>query len=137
MKIIEWEEKFSVGIKEIDEQHKVLVDILDELYLAMLKARGNEVIEATLDKVIRYTKNHFSTEELLFKKYSYPEEKPHKAEHDAMLKKVDAFRRDFKNGKLIGVDLMHFLKNWFVEHLQTTDYRYVKFFKGVGVSTLP
>lgn len=137
MKIIEWDEKFSVGIKEIDDQHKVLVEILDELYLAMLKARGNEVVEATLDKVIRYTKSHFSTEELLFKKYSYPEEKLHKAEHDAMLKKVDAFRRDFKNGKLIGVDLMHFLKKWFVEHLQTTDYRYVKFFKGVGVSTLP
>ena len=136
MKIIEWDEKFSVGIKEIDDQHKVLVDILDELYLAMLKARGNEVIEATLDKVIRYTKTHFSTEELLFKKYSYPEENPHKAEHDAMLKKVDAFRRDFKNGKLIGVDLMHCLKKWFVEHLQTTDYRYVEFFKGVGVSTL-
>lgn len=137
MKIIEWDEKFSVGIKEIDDQHKVLVDILDELYYAMLKARGNEVIETTLKKLVQYTKTHFTTEELLFKKYSYPEEKAHKAEHDAMLKKVAAFRQDFKNEKLIGVDLMHFLNKWFVEHLQTTDYRYVNFFKGVGVSTLP
>ncbi|MFA6283667.1 MAG: bacteriohemerythrin [Desulfurivibrionaceae bacterium] len=137
MKIIEWDEKFSVGIKEIDDQHKVLVDILDELYYAMLKARGNEVIETTLEKLVQYTKTHFNTEELLFKKYSYPEEKAHKAEHDAMLKKVAAFRQDFKNEKLIGVDLMHFLNKWFVEHLQTTDYRYVNFFKGVGVSTLP
>ncbi|MFA6464501.1 MAG: bacteriohemerythrin [Desulfurivibrionaceae bacterium] len=137
MKIIEWDEKFSVAIKEIDDQHKVLVDILDELYYAMLKARGNEVIETTLEKLVQYTKTHFNTEELLFKKYSYPEEKAHKAEHDAMLKKVAAFRQDFKNEKLIGVDLMHFLNKWFVEHLQTTDYRYVNFFKGVGVSTLP
>ena len=137
MKIIEWEDKLSVGIKEIDDQHKVLVEILDELYYAMLKARGPEVIETTLEKVIQYTKTHFATEERLFKKYSYPEEKAHKAEHDAMLKKVNAFHRDFKNGKLIGVDLMQFLNKWFVEHLQTTDYRYVNFFKGVGVSTLP
>ena len=137
MKIIEWEERFSVGIRDIDDQHRVLVEILDELYNAMLKAKGNEVIETTLEKVIQYTKTHFSTEELLFKKYGYPEEKAHKEEHDAMLKKVAAFQRDFKNGKFICVDLMHFLKKWFVEHLQTTDYRYVKFFKGVGVSKLP
>ncbi len=137
MKIIEWNEKFSVGIKEIDDQHRVLVDILDELYYAMLKARGNEVIETTLAKLVQYTKTHFATEELLFKKHSYPEEKAHKAEHDAMLKKVAAFRKDFENGKLIGVDLMHFLNKWFVEHLQTTDYRYVNFFRGIGVSTLP
>lgn len=137
MKIIAWKETFSVGIKEIDDQHRVLVDILDELYYAMLKAKGIELVESTLEKVIQYTKTHFATEELLFKKYSYPEEKGHKAEHDAMLKKVMAFQRDFKNGQLIGVDLMHFLNKWFVEHLQTTDYRYVKFFKEKGVSTLP
>lgn len=137
MKIIEWDDKFSVGIKEIDDQHRVLIDILDELYYAMLKGRGSELIGTTLERVIQYTKTHFTTEELLFKKYNYPEEKEHKAEHDAMLKKVDAFQKEFKNGKLIGVDLMQFLTKWFVEHLQTTDYRYVKFFREIGVSTLP
>ncbi|MDG4475774.1 bacteriohemerythrin [Thiovibrio frasassiensis] len=137
MKIIEWHEKFSVGIKEIDDQHKDLIEILDALYYAMLKAKGSELVETTLEKVLQYTKTHFATEELLFKKYSYPEEKAHKAEHDAMLKKVMAFQRDFTNGELIGVDLMQFLNSWFVEHLQTTDYRYVEFFKKKGISTLP
>ena len=39
----------------------------------------------------------------------------------AMFKKVNSFQKEFKNGKLIGVDLMQFLNKWFVEHLQTTD----------------
>ncbi|MGV1100183.1 bacteriohemerythrin [Thiovibrio sp. JS02] len=136
VRIIEWDQKFSVGIKEIDDQHKVLTEILDDLYNAMLKAKGREVAQATLDRLFTYTKTHFTTEERLFKKYCYPEEEKHKAEHEAMLKRLNKFQRESKDGKAISVDLMLFLKGWFIDHLQTTDHRYVEFFKQKGVSDL-
>ncbi len=137
VRIIDWDAQFSVGIKEIDEQHQVLVEILDDLYNAMLKAKGKEVAQETLDRLFAYTRSHFATEERLFKKYCYPEEQEHKAEHDGMLNRLNKFQRDFKDGKLISVDLMLFLKEWFVNHLQTTDHRYIDFFREKGVADLP
>lgn len=134
VKIIQWEEGFSVGVKEIDEQHKELVAILDDLYNAMLKAKGKEILEVTLQRLTDYTAKHFAMEERLFKKYNYPEARAHKAEHDAMLRKLTKFKKEHKRGELVGVDLMNFLKDWFINHLQTTDYRYVPFFKEVGLA---
>ncbi|MFZ5776290.1 MAG: bacteriohemerythrin [Thermodesulfobacteriota bacterium] len=137
MAIFAWKNEYEVGIEEIDRQHRELVAILDDLYTAMLNARGVEQVESTLERLTQYTKNHFATEERLFKKHAYPEEREHAAEHAAMLARVAKFRREHQHGKAVGVELMHYLKGWFVEHLQTTDHRYVPFFRALGVAKEP
>jgi len=132
-----WREEYSVGIKEIDEQHKQWVNILNELGTALLEFKGHEVVESVLKRLINFTREHFATEERLFKKYNYPEEKAHKAEHDKLLEKVSKFQQDYDRGhKMVGVDLMEYLKNWFKDHVQTTDYRYAPFFKELGVNKI-
>ncbi len=135
VQIIEWQDEYSVGIEEVDAQHKELVAILDDLYNALLKAQGAEVVGSTLERLTEYTRNHFATEERLFKKYSYPEEQEHKKEHGEFLQKLNSFIKEHERGnKLIGVDLVHFVRDWFEDHFKVTDYRYSSFFKEVGVA---
>lgn len=137
MAIFAWKDEYSVGIEEIDQQHRQLVGILDELYTAMLKARGAEQVEATLERLFAYTREHFATEERLFRKHCYPEEREHAAEHAALIARLTKFRKEHQRGKPVGVELMLSIKEWFVEHLQTTDHRYVGFFRSVGVARQP
>ncbi len=132
-----WRDEYSIGIKEIDEQHKRWVDILNELGTALLEFKGPEVAESVLKRLFDFTMEHFATEERLFKKYNYPEEKEHKAEHAKLLAKVAKFKKEFARGnKMVGTDLMEYLKNWFKDHVLTTDYRYVPFFKELGVNRI-
>ena len=137
IKVFDWKEEYSVGVKELDAQHQKLVAILDELNSALLKAKGAEISGPIIDRLAAYAKEHFATEERLFKKYNYPEERQHKAEHNSFLTQLNKFRKEYDRGnKLVAVDLMQFVKKWFVDHLQTTDYRYVPFLKEHGISSL-
>ena len=63
MALIEWNDEYSVKVKEIDQQHMKLVNLINELHLAMKEARGREVVGKILTDLISYTKFHFSTEE--------------------------------------------------------------------------
>ena len=135
IEIFSWSDKDSVGIKEIDEQHKQLMGILNELGTALLEFKAPEVIDAVFEKVFDYTREHFATEERLFKKYNYPEEEKHKVEHDQMIAKVAQFKKEYDRGnKMIGTALMDFLKQWCKDHMKVTDYRYISFFKELGVT---
>lgn len=130
VKVFDWKEEYSVGVREIDAQHQELVAILNELNGALLKAKGAEISGPIIARLAEYAARHFADEERLLKKYAYPEERQHKAEHDSFLARLGKFRKEYERGnKLVAVDLMQFVKQWFVDHLQTTDYRYASFLK--------
>lgn len=136
--VFAWKKEYSVEIPEIDAQHRQLVAILEDLNRAMRKAEGHKVLEVILDRLQQYATEHFATEERLFKKYRYPEEEDHKREHDEFLIKLAACRKAaFRNGKLSSTELMQLIEQWFVDHMQTTDYRYVPFFQEVGNVSVP
>ena len=67
MAFFNWEDRFSVGIAEIDMQHQKLVQMLNELYDAMKAGKGNDVLGKVLNGMIQYTASHFATEERYMK----------------------------------------------------------------------
>ena len=71
MSFIKWSEDYSVGIEKIDMQHKKLVSYINELHDAMKDGQSNSVIGDILNKLVKYTKEHFSTEEEYMQKYNY------------------------------------------------------------------
>ena len=74
---VEWEDKYSVGIKKIDNQHKKLIEIINRLYYS----RGNRphtVLGKTIQELIEYTKTHFTDEERLMRENGYPDYQAHK-----------------------------------------------------------
>jgi hemerythrin len=134
MNLINWNDDLSVHIKEIDEQHRKLIDMINNLHSAMGSGRGNEAMGKVLAGLVDYTKTHFATEERLMAKHTYSGYLSHKAQHDALTKQVIDLYTKFQEGKaMVTVEVMNFLKDWLTKHIQDSDKKYGPFLNGKGV----
>ena len=135
MALMEWTDDLSVSVKEIDEQHKKLIGLINSLHAAMLAKQGKQVLEKTIEELAAYTVYHFKTEENYMQKFAYPQYYFHKKEHDAFVKKVGDFQADFSSGKLgLSVEIMNFQKDWVTNHIKGTDKGYSATFHKNGLN---
>jgi len=135
--LIKWSDSYSVGYPEIDNQHIKLVNLINKLYDAFSEGKVSSVIEPILNEMIEYTDYHFKNEEKLFEKYQYPEKEEHKKIHGEFIKKAYSFLASHKNGDvLFTYDLMNFLRDWLVSHIQDSDREYTNYFKGKNIIEL-
>lgn len=135
MDLITWNEALSVNIKEINDQHKKLINMINDLNSAMGSGKGKEIMGNVLTGLVDYTKNHFATEEGLMQKYLYPGYLTHKAEHDKLTQQVLDIVTKFKEGKsIVTVEVMNFLKNWLSNHIQAVDKKYTSHLNAKGVA---
>ena len=95
-----WKDSYSVNVKSIDEQHKKLVSIINELNNAMLYEKGRSVIGKVLKDLVDYTVSHFDYEEKLMEKNGYSDLENHKQIHKDLLKTVGKFMMNFLVEKL-------------------------------------
>lgn len=134
MPLISWEDRFSVGIRQLDQHHKALVGMVNELHDAMKAGRGHQIIDGIVGRLVSYTRNHFAAEEQLFDRYAYPEAEEHRREHEALLAKVDQWRRDLAAGrKGITLEVANSLRDWLLHHILESDKKYGPFLKSKGV----
>lgn len=130
MELVEWDEKFSVGIREIDAQHKKLFRIINSVFEGITENRTHEVVKAALDDIIDYTRYHFSTEERLFEKYKYPDAEQHKKQHMDLLEQVTNLQSQFaEDAPGVSVELLDLLTRWLQEHILHHDQHYAPFLK--------
>ena len=131
---LQWDEKYSVGVKEIDNQHKRFIEIMNSLYAAVYNGESGEKLAEVLLNLADYKENHFATEEKYFDLYQYENAVEHKAEHQKLREKVAAFYKKFQEGDVdVAGDLMEFLENWLVDHLINQDQKYIECFKKNGL----
>ena len=125
MAFYEWQEKMSVGIQEMDDQHKKLIAIINHLHEAMVLGQGKAEVGKILDEMLEYTKFHFTAEEKLMEKYNYLGLSAQKIEHNAFIKKTQTFQTDFNSGKLaLSLEISTFLKDWLNNHIMVNDKKY-------------
>jgi hemerythrin len=132
-----WSNSYSVGVQEIDEQHKLLIEILNELIAFVYNSPGNENLDirATIDKIVKYKTVHFETEEKYFKQFNFEGADEHIQKHREFNEKVSELLQEFqKNGKKSELsELVDFMENWFTDHLLHMDQKYIKCFKENGL----
>lgn len=134
MAFIEWSDKLSINVADVDNQHKKLIAMINELFDAMKTGKTNDVIRPILEGMVSYAKDHFAYEERFFSQYGYPSTAEHVAEHKKFIDQLNQFIRDFKEGKLtLSLDLLNFLKSWLSGHILGTDKKYVSFFHEKGL----
>jgi len=136
MALFDWNEKFSVNVREIDDQHKVLVNYLNNLWDAMKNGKGRNVLGEVLDGMIRYTFIHFATEEKYMQKFGYPDFGTHKIEHDKLTQKAIEIQKHFQEAPgevTLTIETMKFLKDWLSKHILVTDKKYSSFFNENGL----
>jgi hemerythrin len=134
MTIMTWSDALSVNIKEIDDQHKKLVSMVNQLHAAMLKGEGKTVVGPILAELTAYTVYHFSTEEEYMEKYAYPNLHSHRLEHQRFVKRVGEFKTSY-DAETIGLsnEVMHFLADWLKDHIQGTDKKFSPYFNSKGL----
>lgn len=134
MPLVAWSQRYSVNIKEMDEQHKVLIGMINDLHDALKKGEGRQVTSGILQKMIEYAAMHFSLEERYMIKYDYPDFSSHKKKHTAFVEKVLGFQRDLNGGSVtVSLEVMKFLMEWLLEHIRHTDMKYSPFFNERGL----
>jgi hemerythrin len=131
---IKWDASYSVGIAEIDQQHQMLISMINELSDSVSQVRGREAQEKVLNGLTSYAKEHFATEERYFDKYAYPWSVTHKAEHAAFTQKVLQFAQDYTAGKAgLNSQILTFLSDWLKNHIISKDKTYSYFFTMKGL----
>ena len=135
MDFVVWNDKFSVKIASIDEQHKKLVATINELYNAMKAGKTKEQMGKILGDLVDYTKYHFSYEEKLMERAGYKDIVEHKKQHVAFVDKISQTCANYNSGKLLlSIDIFNFLQDWLVHHIQGTDQKYSQIMLDNGIS---
>ncbi len=126
MPIMTWNNQLSVDIGEIDDQHKILIELINRLNDAMKVGKGKEVIGGIIKELENYTITHFSKEEKYFDKFGYNEAASHKAQHKKFISDVKNFREQYESGTFgVAISTMAFLSDWLKNHIMITDKKYV------------
>lgn len=134
MSFITWNDSYSVGVVLIDNQHKRLINIINELSDAMGAGKGKDVLGKVLQELIQYVNTHFKTEEDYMVKYSYPEYEAHRYEHEKLTDEIKRFYEDFNAGRaLLTIQIMNFLRNWLMDHIVVKDKKFGKFLNEKGM----
>ena len=129
----EWSSFVELGVVKVDNQHRILIDYLNELNDFVKNNNERWVIGHVLDGLLEYTQYHFKEEEGLMDKYGYPSEEGHKHIHEGFIDKVlDVRKRYIHCEDNIGQELLEFLKKWLVEHILQNDRSLCQYIRDRG-----
>ena len=124
---LEWGPNWVSGHAEVDADHKMLVQYVNELNQAMLKGVGQDVAAGILNKLVQYTVDHFAREEAIWTQGGLKSLAEHKRIHADLVAKVGKFQQEFLAGKAtLTAELMSFLREWLINHVFETDKAGVK-----------
>ncbi|MCL2440946.1 MAG: bacteriohemerythrin [Treponema sp.] len=130
--LITWSNQLSCGITLIDEQHKRLVELVNEMFDHVT---GNDVQEhdyfnRVIQETVKYIKIHFTTEEKILLVTEYRGYIEHKKEHERFIKAVLENIRDYETGRRITLSTFtRFLKDWILSHIALVDRQYFEYLR--------
>ncbi len=128
MPIIKWRDSFSVGVQKFDDEHKLLINIINEMFLIVRDQKSIDHLNVLINKLIQYTQVHFTEEEDAMEKAGYPALDEHKAIHGNLLNDVTVFKERVENGEEEAItNFYHFLRDWLLTHIIEEDMRYKPF----------
>ena len=131
---VEWKDEYSVGIDSIDQQHKKLLNLINQLQTAVDYSTGDQFEREALDELVEYTKTHFTYEEGLMRDNDYPDFEPHKLQHEKMFEKVREVLAEYEQDQDTAMtNAVDYLKDWLINHINGTDKEYSSYLIGKGV----
>jgi len=129
-----WDEKFSVGIQSIDNQHKEIFKYLNLLLEALKQGKGSVATIQIVQELERYALVHFQKEEFFFIRFNYSGSANHITEHQLFIQKVNNLKSELKTGNVgLAFNLLTFLKDWIEHHILVVDKQYSECFRQNGL----
>jgi hemerythrin-like metal-binding protein len=126
--LFKWKNDFSVGIKELDDQHKSFFDILNRLGEAAGGNKGMEIVGPVLQELNEYSRHHFTEEENWLKVIVYPGLQYQQKQHEFFISQVTDLQGRYTRGDAnIPLSTVEFLRDWLLSHILETDKKYGTF----------
>jgi hemerythrin-like metal-binding protein len=131
-----WSERLSVGVPELDEDHKTLIDIINALRDdAEAGEASAKRVSKQLNALIRYAETHFAREERVMSVCGYKALPEHHEEHEDFVAKITEVARRFRDDpegskELVGDELLEYLENWLIKHILVVDMDYKPLVQG-------
>ena len=131
---IRWEESYSVGVEQMDSDHKKLIQLINNVQTAILYQTDSSFVQEALDELVDYTKTHFQREEELMAANGYPDLEVHKRQHAEMIAKMsEIYGRYLTAPDETLKELLDYLKKWLVNHICGTDQQYGPYLNRKGI----
>ncbi|MBE0574320.1 MAG: hemerythrin family protein [Desulfuromonadales bacterium] len=129
-----WNDDYKTGITKIDQDHKTLVNLINDLYEAMQDGSGGALLLPIFSALKHYTENHFAEEERYMVEHDAPDQEKHFQEHKLMVAKLaDLESRHRKGEAAISLITLSFLRDWLKNHICMIDQEMVLQLKGKDV----
>jgi hemerythrin len=129
MALVVWNDKLSINIKSIDDQHKKLIELINDFYENIANRSNKQNVSQVLSGLKKYIEEHFAFEEKYMKFYHYPDFGRHKKEHESFINRVKEIEDKFNSDQtVLSLDITSFLFDWLKKHIMISDKRYSEFF---------
>ncbi len=122
MSLLRWKDEYLTQVEEIDNQHRRLFDLVNDIYDMMRLGRVQESVVEGLTELYEFTRFHFGTEEKFMADTNFDGMEPHIAEHARLLDQISNLRIEVREGRIVlSMNEMYFLKDWLLVHFQGPD----------------
>lgn len=135
MSFVDWKPELSVENERLDSEHRYLISLFNQLHIALAEGREALILGSILKELAWHTRCHFRAEELLMKRYAFPELDSHIAEHDRFTEQIAQYVAHFQSGRIeIALEVSDGLREWLIQHIERYDLEYARFFKSNGLA---
>lgn len=123
---IKWTNSFAVGIETLDNHHKKLFDIINELHEAMMTGKSQNKMKELITKLKEYTLFHFNEEEKVLAKAGYEELKDQKQAHKEFIEKILSIEKKIIDDQRapVSIETSIYLNRWLQDHIKGKDKKY-------------
>ncbi|MDR2952862.1 MAG: bacteriohemerythrin [Treponema sp.] len=132
--IVVWEDKYATGIQLIDNQHKELVNLTNQLFRACMGSEDElqTLFKEAMSRMVEYVRFHFGAEQKLLEAIGYPEFQNHKKLHEGLVSNILEAVKDQKEGKkFVPNHFVRTLRDWVFSHIAVEDKKYAFYVAGL------
>jgi hemerythrin len=132
--LLTWNHECIVGVKAMDDQHGIIMDTMNDLRQMIIQGRERKAICDQMDRLIEFTQMHFECEEQLLEHQGFPGLQDHRTAHRRLLSQIQATAEHAKHSEDVEIQaLFHFLRAWYMEHIEGLDRQYGPWLNERGV----
>jgi hemerythrin-like metal-binding protein len=135
--LVTWQDTYSIGLPEVDDQHKMLFALINRLWVATIARAERSELLGIVEELENYTRSHFAAEEAFMRAIRYARRAEHEGMHRVFVGRISVERAAVDAGKLPGLDLLRFLNDWLVNHILVTDKEYAAAYREIARPASP